>query len=327
MLVAALLVPWTSNAQTLENYGFTTGVDSTKWVDMSTATQILSPSGNDGLASAVQNIGFTFPFAGTDYTQYSVNTDGNLRLGSTATATSYYTTPFNSTNANNNNPKINAFGCDGYGLGGSHYVKALAQETIDGDSMLVVEFCMGTFNSTTRNNLYKWQIHLYSDGNIDIVFPDASGIPATAPAVVHQCGICVNSNDGWIIQSSTNTAMHFNAGTTVTNAANTWFDASRYYSFIHPNNLSCPSPTGVVVSDITANSATISWTMGGMESSCVLEVGGVEYYPTDTVYTVTSLESNTPYDVRVRAICGSGDTSYAAMGEFRTGCMDISSLP
>ena len=169
-LAAMLFVPWVTQAQTLEDYSFLTGVDTTKWIDMSSATQILTPANSDGMASAVQNIGFSFPFRGNTYTQYSVNTDGNLRLGSTATSTSYYSSPFSSTNSNQNNPKINAFGCDGYGVSSTHYVKALDTVDAGNDTMLVVEFCMGTYTSSTRNQLYKWQVHLYTNGNIDIVY-------------------------------------------------------------------------------------------------------------------------------------------------------------
>ena len=110
LIVATMLVPWVTQAQTLGEYTYSTGIDTSKWIDMSTATQILTPSGHDGLASSVQNIGFSFPFGEDGYTQYSVNTDGNLRLGSTATTTLNYSTPFSASNANVNNPKINAFG-------------------------------------------------------------------------------------------------------------------------------------------------------------------------------------------------------------------------
>ena len=138
-LAAMLFVPWVTQAQTLEDYSFLTGVDTTKWIDMSSATQILTPANSDGMASTVQNIGFSFPFRGNTYTQYSVNTDGNLRLGPTATSTSYYSSPFSSTNSNQNNPKINAFGCDGYGVSSTHYVKALDTVDAGNDTMLVVE--------------------------------------------------------------------------------------------------------------------------------------------------------------------------------------------
>ena len=123
-IVAMVVVPWINQAQTLGEYTYTTGVDTTKWVDMSSSTTILTRSSNGDAASTVRNIGFSFPFGPDNYTQYSVNTDGNLRLGSTATTTSSYATPFSSANANINNPKINFFATNGYFIASSHYVKA-----------------------------------------------------------------------------------------------------------------------------------------------------------------------------------------------------------
>ncbi|MGE5313103.1 MAG: beta strand repeat-containing protein, partial [Acidobacteriota bacterium] len=54
--------------------------------DISTgSTQLIGPNADDA-ASAVTDIGFTFWFAGTPYTQFSVNENGLLKLGSTAIA-------------------------------------------------------------------------------------------------------------------------------------------------------------------------------------------------------------------------------------------------
>ena len=72
------------SAQSLEDYNFSTGVDASKWITLTSPTALVSSTG-DGVASSVKTIGFTFNFAGTNYTQYSVNSDGNLRFGSTAT--------------------------------------------------------------------------------------------------------------------------------------------------------------------------------------------------------------------------------------------------
>ena len=70
MLLAALVVPWAANAQMLStDYAFTTGIDSTQWMATPTdAVQIIAPSAGDYGVSTVQNIGFTYSFAGTDYT-------------------------------------------------------------------------------------------------------------------------------------------------------------------------------------------------------------------------------------------------------------------
>ena len=94
LLVTMMVAPCMTEGQTLGEYVYSTGVDTTKWIDMDAATQILTPVGNDGLASSLQNIGFEFPFGEEDYSQFSVNTDGNLRLGATVTGTVGYSTPF-----------------------------------------------------------------------------------------------------------------------------------------------------------------------------------------------------------------------------------------
>ena len=42
LIAAMLIVPWVNQAQTLGMYTYSTGTDTTKWIDMSTATQILT---------------------------------------------------------------------------------------------------------------------------------------------------------------------------------------------------------------------------------------------------------------------------------------------
>ena len=155
LIVAMMLVPWVTQAQTLDEYTFSTGTDASKWITVpTTLTSLISPGAGDYGVSTVHNLGFSFPFGEDSYTQFSVNSDGNLRFGSTVTGTSNYSTPFSSSNASVNNPKINFFGCDGY-CDNSHYVRYLHTADTNGDSLGVVEFCMGTYTSTTRSYLYK----------------------------------------------------------------------------------------------------------------------------------------------------------------------------
>ena len=229
-LVAALCVGWAANAQSLADYTYATGVDATRWVTITDSTNLLGTGNADGRASSLQDIGFTFPFGEDVYTQFSVNSDGNLRLGSTVTGTSAYTTPFN-TNANSNNPKINFLGCDGYFLDTIHYV--FAENTVDAnnDSILAVEFCLGTYTSATRSQKYKWQVHMYPSGKIEVIM--ASTAPIDAPATTNQKGMCVNSQDGWIIDTN-NFATHFTSGSTVSWPSGSWPAPSTYYTFTRP---------------------------------------------------------------------------------------------
>lgn len=179
MLMAMLCIPWASRAQSLVEYVFSSGEDTTQWIDISSTSNLVGTG--DGVASTIQQIGFSFPFAEETFTQFSVNSDGNLRFGSTVTGTGSYTTPFSSTNANTNSPKINAFGCDGYTTTGHYIYSELVGAAPN--RIRVVEYCIGTYTSSTRNNLYKFQVHLHENGDINIIYKDC---PATAPAVTRQ---------------------------------------------------------------------------------------------------------------------------------------------
>ncbi|MCC2547241.1 T9SS type A sorting domain-containing protein [Hymenobacter sp. BT175] len=72
-------------AQSTANYTFTTS-STGSLADMSGGTTDALATGvyRDDDASAVLPIGFTFVFMGTPYTQFSVNSNGQLRLGATA---------------------------------------------------------------------------------------------------------------------------------------------------------------------------------------------------------------------------------------------------
>ncbi|MBQ1733058.1 MAG: hypothetical protein II037_12695, partial [Bacteroidales bacterium] len=113
VLMAFVLSGATVLGQTLADYKFNTGTNADLWKTLSNPTTILSTEG-DYSVSSVQNLGFTFNFGAGGYTQFSVNADGNLKFGGTVTGTNNYTNPFSSSNASENSPKINFFGCDGY---------------------------------------------------------------------------------------------------------------------------------------------------------------------------------------------------------------------
>ena len=93
----------------------------------------------------------------------------------------------------------------------------------------------------------------------------------------------------------------------------------------------CQYPRNIVVSDISHNSANISWTPGGEETSWNVllstTVLPVEYLDTvtsfqtvsDTTYAASALLSNTVYYCYVRAVCGGEDgASVWSRKEFQT---------
>ena len=92
--------------------------------------------------------------------------------------------------------------------------------------------------------------------------------------------------------------------------------------------LTCPTPTDLAVSNISAGGATFSWTAGGSESQWEYRVDDGAWTSTSTPsVTLTDLSASTRYAFSVRAVCGVGDTSFAASMNFNTSCGSISALP
>ncbi len=327
LLASTLVTPFVTRGQSLESYTFTTGTDTTLWIDIpSTDTSLITPGAGDYGVSSVQSLGFGFSLGEEVFSQFSVNADGNLRLGSIRTSTSGYTNPFNSSNANSNTPKINFFGCDGF-CSNDHYVRYLHTVNAAGDSVGVVEFCMGTYNSNTRSSLYKWQVQLYHNGTVLVVYGAA---PDTTPNVSRQVGLCMSAADGWTVSPS-HVATHFTAGTSANIPTRTWPEAGRYYRF-QPEATNCPSPFATAVSDLSPTGFTFSWTDTSSTTSWLmrLAVADTVIYENVVNYTTawfTDMMPNTTYTVSVAGLCDAGDTSRFITTTVQTLCLAIDSLP
>ncbi len=83
--------------------------------------------------------------------------------------------------------------------------------------------------------------------------------------------------------------------------------------------ISCPAPTDVVMTDVDANSGTLSWTAGGTEASWDILLSTTALDPDSTTqatytsntasYTFQNLTASTQYYAYVRANCGTNDVS------------------
>lgn len=325
-------------AQNLGDYSYSTGVDATKWIHVSDTTNLLAgvTGIGDGFASSIQDIGFIFRFASDAYSSFSVNTDGNLRLGDVATGTGSYTNPFSSSNSNTNNPKINAFGCDGAFANAGNYVRSQLVGTAP-NRVRVVEYCGSTYNNNSRSSLIRWQVQLFENGDVQMVFDSVA--PTIAPAVNRQCGMCSSSSNGVVITLDENGAYVANAftnGSTDMLNLNTWFDSCRYFLFQYPSSLSCMAPAMLAVDAITDNSAQLSWFEMSSATSWVVEWGVSGFTPgsgnvvnaSSSNITLTGLTPNSYYDVYVKSSCADS-LSDAAMVSFHTLCTYVStdSLP
>ena len=88
----------------------------------------------------------------------------------------------------------------------------------------------------------------------------------------------------------------------------------------------CPSPTNLSDSNTTANSADLYWTVGGSETSWVIEYGtsgfsqgsGTVVSATTNPYVLTGLVSSTDYDYYLKADCGTDTSFWAGPHSFTT---------
>jgi hypothetical protein len=90
---------------------------------------------------------------------------------------------------------------------------------------------------------------------------------------------------------------------------------------------SCLAPSGLMSSNVTTNSADISWTPGGAETEWLLVVNGTGTVESASAASLTGLMANTAYVCEVYAICGAGDTSVVSSSyAFNTLC-DVAVAP
>lgn len=73
-------------AQSTANYTFAYSYTGSL-VDISSGATVLLTGNNDDAVSAITNIGFNFVFMGIPYSQFSANSNGQIRLGSTSVGT------------------------------------------------------------------------------------------------------------------------------------------------------------------------------------------------------------------------------------------------
>ena len=305
LLCAALvlLATATLNAQcpppnsTITNYTFSTGVGtSATWL---TPTSPTSSSTGDDVVSGTLNIGFTFTFEGTAYTQFKTSTNGHVFLGTSATSSSPLSSPYSSGNVTTNYPRITGIGRDLYATSITYGVSGTAPNRI----------CVITYNGYPYGSSsypFSFQTQLYeATGEIKIVY---NTYTSSAPSS-YQIGIVgANSNDVVTVNPSTHTKTNGASA----NTYSTWPGQYRWYSFMPPV-LTCPG-----IYNLAVAGSTVSWIECGTATQWELEYGPqgftvgngtrVTVNPNPT-YTLSGLTAGTVYDVYVRSVCGNNDYS------------------
>lgn len=71
----------------------------------------------------------------------------------------------------------------------------------------------------------------------------------------------------------------------------------------------CDAPTSLMATDVTSNSAILSWTNGDNETLWTLDYNGTEINVNTNPYTLTGLTPNTTYVIKIKAVCDTNSSS------------------
>lgn len=299
--------------QSSANYVFTK-TNNGSLIDMSTGTTQLVAAAVDDGASAITNIGFDFWFMGARYTQFSVNSNGYMRLGATAVANAQYAL------ANAAFPLLAAFGSDcvtGASVGKIHYKLTGTAP----NRTLVVEFLNMSviYDNAGAAPFSTYQIRLSeANGNIDYTYgtivrnsstgfqggmePQYIGFSTSSSSFA-----TVSSATSAVATSGTATSNQYTLGSTVAELSSVADGSRVIYNFAS----SVAAPTGVNFTSVTAGSATLNWTDNASNETgyaIYRSADGITYTYVTTVaanttaYNITGLLSNTTSYWRVCTI-------------------------
>ena len=184
---------------------------------------------------------------------------------------------------------------DSYGDGwnNNHLMIYLA-----GTDVLVADlFIPGGVNGTPNDN--------YAEGIVNLCYGVDYDLVWVAGSYAYETGFTLTAPSGEVIYEYQGTG---SSGPTPTPGVLTTF---------HINQVTCPRPTDVVVSNVVYNGADVTWTPGNEEQdlfevACTTEATPDNATPisvNEPTCTLTDLEENTTYNVFVRSKCSDEDVS------------------
>ncbi len=295
------------------NYTFSTGVDGSL-TDMTVSSTTLLAAGLDDIPGTVANIGFTFYFMGQAYSQFSINDNGNMRLGSTGIQGG---TPYSIPNTTV--PLLNPFGNDmRVGTDGRVAFKVVGSAP---NRVLVVQWSkvMIRFLAPANPGTASFEARLYETSNtIEYVYGEMATNSAT-PAT-YTVGFSVNTTSTNVISVAvaTHTAStvapvttnSYVANSTVADLHSTANGSRRWYRFAP--SLTAPTTPGGPLSftSVGLSAMTLNWTDSPDEAGYAIfrSTDGVSYTlfgnaSKDAIsFVATGLNPGTLYFWRVVAI-------------------------
>ena len=217
-----------------------------------TGTTIVAAATDDG-NSVATNIGFTFNLGGQNFTQFVANSNGHIRLGASATTSSY--SPLSTTS---NTYSISAAGADGRSTGGViHTVSGSAPNRVS-----IIQYTSHDliYNATTPR--VSFQIRLYETTNVvEIIYTGATGTTTSRLVQVGLRGSTTTadvrnysgSNNGWATLTAGTTSTSSIPWGSSQNATRSMPSNDRILRWTPPTPCSgTPTPGNTITSSATA---------------------------------------------------------------------------
>ncbi|MBQ6069228.1 MAG: fibronectin type III domain-containing protein, partial [Bacteroidales bacterium] len=317
LIVAMVVVPWATRAQSLADYVLT--VDTTTFNSIaSTGTQMTFSSNDDGYASTTLPFAFsygenTFP-AGT-----SIACSANGFLSLNASSASGTTATYSSASLLYITPLLQQDAHMGRNTGAGAYYLYNA----DSGTYTIEYHLLGTYSSPY--GAYSYQIVFHTDNTIEIIY-DSVNLGTTSSRTFATYLTDGPHNDYLFLTGPwSNPTM---SSTYSTRSYTTLPAHGLRYTLVRPV-LTCPRLTNLTA-NATASSAYLRWNY-----STALGIDPIEYevaygytsdagaalntvLATDLNYTLTGLNPDTSYTVTVRPVCGVDDSGMSMTVVFST---------
>jgi hypothetical protein len=232
---------------------------------LSSPVSLINSSVDDAVSS-VTNLPFTFNYAGTNYTQFSVNSNGLMSFGSTVVNSTRQTSSINLTSGVTPNPLIAPW-WDDLTTGTNGNVRYSTIGTIP-NRIFVVEWNVNTFsNEGISNTITKTtQVWLYETSNI------LKFVYGTGTSVTYTDGSQIGMATSTSSYIGINTTAHTSSTSSNNNGQTAWPGSGRAYTFTPPVSYSWSPATGLTATNVanpTASpTATTTYTMTATSNGC-----------------------------------------------------------
>lgn len=266
----------------------------------------------DNQASTVQPIGFNFTFNNVVYTQFSVNSNGLMRLGAAAVSTN----ALNQLTVNSDFPKIAPYWDDlSSNAGGYAGYKVIG---VSPNRKLSVEWILTIPKNNANSG--RFQVWLFESSNT-IQFVYGSGMIANPGGA--SIGLAAGTTDFVSVTSSTNTASKITENNSNTSAILSGTSYIFSVPVVAPGcvSTSSPSASATGVSPVT----TLSWTAGtGNPTSYDVYFGTASNPPLvstgqiGTTFNPGTLQRNTTYFYKIVPKNSTGAAIGCAVNQFTT---------